>query len=45
MRDHPDANVNSILIDTFLYDTLKEKEAAGEMAEMIPHHRTRSIWY
>ncbi len=45
VRDHPDAKVNSILIDTFLYDTLKEKEAAGEMADMIPHHRTRSIWY
>ncbi|ERF74366.1 hypothetical protein EPUS_02053 [Endocarpon pusillum Z07020] len=45
MNDHPDAKVNSILIDNFLYDTLKEKEAAGEMTDMIPHHRTRSIWY
>lgn len=45
LRDYPDANVNSVLVDTFLYDTLKEKEAAGEMIEMIPHHRTRSIWY
>lgn len=45
LRDHPDAKVNSVLIDTFLYDTLKAKEAAGEMTEMIPHHRTRSIWY
>ncbi len=45
VRDHPDAKINSILIDTFLYDTLKEKEVAGEVADMIPHHRTRSIWY
>lgn len=45
VRDHPDADVNSVLIDTFLYDTLKEKEAAGDMIDMIPHHRTRSIWY
>lgn len=45
VKDHPETKVNSILIDTFLYDTLKEKEAAGELTEMIPHHRTRSIWY
>jgi Potential Queuosine, Q, salvage protein family len=45
LRDHPDAKVNSVLIDTFLYDTLKEKEAAGEIMEIIPHHRTRSMWY
>ena len=39
--------VNAILIDYFLYDTVKEKIALGEGAEpsMIPHHRTRSIWY
>lgn len=45
MREHPDAEVNSVLIDTFLYETLKEREAKGEMEEVIPHHRTRSIWY
>jgi Potential Queuosine, Q, salvage protein family len=45
LRDHPESNVNSVLIDTFLYDTLKEKEAAGGLTEMIPHHRTRSMWY
>lgn len=44
-RDHPEANVNSILLDFFLYDTLKEKEKGGQVTEMIPHHRTRSIWY
>ena len=43
LRDHPDTRVNAILIDFFLYDTMKEKELAGE--ETIPHHRTRSIWY
>ncbi|RDI85713.1 hypothetical protein Vi05172_g4528 [Venturia inaequalis] len=39
----PKANVNAILIDFFLYDTMKEVESAGE--EQIPHHRTRSIFY
>ncbi|KAF2804849.1 uncharacterized protein BDZ99DRAFT_490963 [Mytilinidion resinicola] len=43
VRDHPEAKINAILIDFFLYDLAKEKEDEGE--EEIPHHRTRSIWY
>ncbi len=43
IRQHPEAQINAILIDFFLYDTMKEREASGE--EAIPHHRTRSIWY
>ncbi|GAB7338712.1 hypothetical protein MBLNU457_5430t1 [Dothideomycetes sp. NU457] len=43
LKEHPEASVNAILIDFFLYDLAKEREAAGE--ETIPHHRTRSIWY
>lgn len=43
MKGHPDANVNAILIDFFLYDLAKEREKEGQPA--IPHHRTRSIWY
>ncbi|KAF2032511.1 hypothetical protein EK21DRAFT_87103 [Setomelanomma holmii] len=39
----PDAKINAILIDFFLYDQAKEKER--DEAEVIPHHRTRSIWY
>ncbi|KAL4977642.1 hypothetical protein BDW66DRAFT_149948 [Aspergillus desertorum] len=35
--------INAILIDFFLYDTMKELEKQG--LESIPHHRTRSIWY
>lgn len=35
--------INAILIDFFLYDTMKCLEA--ENNESIPHHRTRSIWY
>ncbi|KAL4903000.1 hypothetical protein BDW74DRAFT_180290 [Aspergillus multicolor] len=35
--------INAILIDFFLYDTMKELEKQGR--ETIPHHRTRSIWY
>ncbi|KAF2461049.1 hypothetical protein BDY21DRAFT_279851 [Lineolata rhizophorae] len=42
-RSHPDAYVNAILIDFFLYDAMKAIEAKKE--EKIPHHRTRSIWY
>ncbi|KAL4921441.1 hypothetical protein BDW62DRAFT_174692 [Aspergillus aurantiobrunneus] len=36
-------SINAILIDFFLYDTIKELEKDG--LETIPHHRTRSIWY
>lgn len=43
LRRHPDAMVNAVLIDFFLYDTMKEYEKTG--TEEIPHHRTRSIWY
>lgn len=44
---HPEAKgkVNAVLIDFFLYDTCKEREADGDDVEMLPHHRTRSIWY
>lgn len=35
--------INAILIDFFLYDTMKHLEE--EHNEGIPHHRTRSIWY
>lgn len=41
----PPRHVNAILVDFFLYDTAKEREAAGKEIEMMPHHRTRSIWY
>ncbi|KAI4107603.1 MAG: hypothetical protein LQ339_002509 [Xanthoria mediterranea] len=43
LRQHPKAEVNAILIDFFLYDTMKDREA--DAVETIPHHRTRSIWY
>ncbi|PSR99218.1 hypothetical protein BD289DRAFT_361371 [Coniella lustricola] len=42
-RNHPEVQVNAILIDFFLYDLMKELEAKGQ--ESVPHHRTRSIWY
>lgn len=35
--------VNAILIDFFLYDTIKDREAKAD--SLIPHHRTRCIWY
>ncbi|EXJ84517.1 hypothetical protein A1O3_05186 [Capronia epimyces CBS 606.96] len=46
-RRHPEAKgkVNAVLIDFFLYDTCKEMEARGEADGMLPHHRTRSIFY
>jgi hypothetical protein len=49
--------LNAILIDFFLYDMVKELEAQqstqhsdeddseDSATQMIPHHRTRSIWY
>jgi hypothetical protein len=38
-----DFGINAILIDFFLYDTMKQLES--DRRETIPHHRTRSIWY
>jgi len=43
LRARPDAEVNAVLIDFFLYDLAKEREKQGGLA--VPHHRTRSIWY
>lgn len=43
LKNNPDAKVNAILIDFFLYDLAKEREKQG--AGAIAHHRTRSIWY
>lgn len=43
LRQQPKARVNAILIDFFLYDTIKDREAKADSP--IPHHRTRSIWY
>ncbi|KAK4228898.1 hypothetical protein QBC38DRAFT_131431 [Podospora fimiseda] len=43
IKAHPEAHINAILIDFFLYDTIKEMESKGK--DNIPHHRTRSIWY
>ncbi|KAK4141185.1 uncharacterized protein C8A04DRAFT_39317 [Dichotomopilus funicola] len=43
VRQHPDTQINAILMDFFLYDTIKEMEDQGK--EVAPHHRTRSIWY
>ncbi|PUU75849.1 hypothetical protein B9Z19DRAFT_1195180 [Tuber borchii] len=42
-KNHPGCGINAILIDFYLYDTAKEMEERGE--DMIPTHRTRSIWY
>lgn len=42
-QPHKTYGVNAILIDFFLYDTMKSLEQ--EKNESIPHHRTRSIWY
>lgn len=42
-HSHKTYGINAILIDFFLYDTMKTLEA--EKSETIPHHRTRSIWY
>jgi Potential Queuosine, Q, salvage protein family len=47
-RRHPESKLNAVLIDFFLYDLMKEREARGAEGEgevEAPHHRTRSIWY
>lgn len=44
LANHPEAEVNAVLIDFFLYDLAKEREKTqGGLG--IEHHRTRSIWY
>ena len=43
LRTHPEARLNAILLDFFLYDAMKEMEANGE--DVVKHHRTRTIWY
>ena len=46
-----DDRVSSVLIDFYLWDLAKKVENGEEkiegidIAEMIPAHRTRSIWY
>lgn len=51
LRQHPDSTLNAVLIDFFLYDTIKETleqtsdDNKREQTDLIPHHRTRSIWY
>lgn len=71
VRKHPDAQINAILIDFFLYDAIKDLERGAQedvanevdkhpapsraritepqknegAIDLIPHHRTRSIWY
>lgn len=42
-RKHKDAKVNAILIDFLLYDTVKDQ--GDDAPGLLPHHRTRSIWY
>ena len=42
-RNHPEATVNAILIDFFLYDAMQNIVNTGQ--EHLPHHRTRSVWY
>ncbi len=56
-KGEEDMKINAILIDFFLYDTLKEVLLSQKLGEgpphergiegtvMMPHHRTRSIWY
>lgn len=43
-REHPETHVNAVLLDFYMYDCVKELEAAGG-GDLMPHHRTRSIWY
>ncbi|KAK9479218.1 hypothetical protein V1514DRAFT_292118 [Lipomyces japonicus] len=42
---HPGQNINSVLIDFYLWDTAKEIQGKSEIQNAIPCHRTRSIFY
>ena len=37
-REHPEAEVNAVLIDFFLYDLTKEREASGESTPLLTCH-------
>jgi hypothetical protein len=46
LKEHPEAEVNAVLIDFFLYDLAKEREKLqGGEGLVVPHQRVRSIWY
>ncbi|KAK3073672.1 hypothetical protein LTR53_004536 [Teratosphaeriaceae sp. CCFEE 6253] len=47
ISQHPEAEgtVNAVLIDFFLYDLAKECEVGSGGTLVMPHHRTRNIWY
>ncbi|KAK9373288.1 uncharacterized protein V1513DRAFT_426733 [Lipomyces chichibuensis] len=45
LKAHPDAKVNSILLDFYLWDTAKELQRTAAVSNSIPCHRTRSIFY
>ncbi|KHJ33136.1 putative eukaryotic protein [Erysiphe necator] len=44
LRHHSEFKVNSIMVDFFLYDLIKNWEKTDQRIN-LPHHRTRSIWY
>ncbi|KAK9368279.1 hypothetical protein V1509DRAFT_623601 [Lipomyces kononenkoae] len=45
LKAHPEAKINSILIDFYLWDTAKELQSKIAVSDSIPCHRTRSIFY
>ncbi|RKF55622.1 Queuosine salvage protein [Erysiphe neolycopersici] len=44
LRHHPKFEVNTTMIDFFLYDLIKDWEKTNQPIN-LPHHRTRSVWY
>lgn len=46
MKEHPGFKINAILIDFYLWDSAKEiQKQQGGLGDLIPCHRTRSIFY
>ncbi|KAK9321436.1 hypothetical protein V1517DRAFT_326353 [Lipomyces orientalis] len=46
LKAHPDAKINAILLDFYLWDTAKEiQQRAAVAMDSIPCHRTRSFFY
>ena len=44
LNAHPDANVNAVLLDFFLYDLAKEREAQGMSVHALSNRNFTTPW-
>lgn len=46
IQNHPNSTINAVLIDFYLWDTAKSiQRKQGGLGDIIPCHRTRSVFY